>query len=126
MKDFVVSDKALQLNWVIYRLSSDHDHDATWRYISTSLLANGSGAFLFQCNYNCKLLCLSEHLPRIYKDVITYWQKIVATCPQNKHEVLDQVIWNNRFLIVNKKIDILPKLASGRNQSHFRLFLDAE
>ena len=79
MKDFVVFDEALKLNWVINRLSLDHGDDASWRYISTSLLANGGGAFLFQCNYDCKLLCLSEHLPRIYKDVITYWQKIVAT-----------------------------------------------
>ena len=73
------NENALKLNWVINRLSLDHGDDASWRYISTSLLANGGGAFLFQCNYDCKLLCLSEHLPRIYKDVITYWQKIVAT-----------------------------------------------
>ena len=99
MKDFVVFDKALKLNWV-NRLSSDHD--APWRYIPTSLLANVGGAFLFQCNYHLKLLCLSERLPRFYKDVIAYWQKIAATCPQNKPEVLDQVIWNNRFLIVKK------------------------
>ena len=94
MKDFVVFDKALKLNWV-NRLSSDHD--ARWKYIPTSVLAEVGGAFLFQCNYDCKLLCLIEHLPTIYKDVITYWQKIAATCSQSKPAVLDQVIWNRRF-----------------------------
>ena len=73
MKDFVVFDKALKLSWV-NRLSSDHD--APWRYIPTSLLANIGGAFLFQCNYDLKLFCLGERLPRFYKDVIAYWQKI--------------------------------------------------
>ena len=70
MKVFVIFDKALKLNWV-NRLCSDHD--APWKYIPTSLLANVGGAFLFKCNYDCKLLCLSEHLPRFYKDIITYW-----------------------------------------------------
>ena len=78
-------------------------------YSNPSLLVNVGGAFLFQCNYDCKLLCLSEHLPRVYKDIITYWQKIAATCPQNKTEVLDQVIWNNKFLIVNKKSIYFPR-----------------
>ena len=99
MKDFVIFDQALKQNWVNCLCS---DHDAPWKYIPTSLLVFVGGAFLFQCNYDCKLLCLSEHLPRFYKDIITYWQKIAATCPQNKTEVLDQVIWNNKFLIVIK------------------------
>ena len=106
IKDFVIFDKALKLNWV-NRLCSDHD--APWKYIPTSLLANVGGAFLFQCNYDCKLLCLSEHLPRFYKDIITYWQKIAVSCPQNKVEVLNQVIWNNRFLIVDKKSIYFPR-----------------
>ena len=44
MKDFVIFDKALKLNWV-NRLCSDHD--SPWKYIPTSLLANVCGAFLF-------------------------------------------------------------------------------
>ena len=49
MKDFVIFDKALKLNWVNRQCS---DHDAPWKYIPTSLLANAGGAFLFQCNYS--------------------------------------------------------------------------
>ncbi len=105
MKVFAIFDKALKLNWV-KRLCSDHD--APWKYISTSLLANVGGTFLFQCNYDCKLLCLSEQLPRFYKDIIVHWQKIASIFPQNKSEVLEQVIWNNRFLIVNKKSVYFP------------------
>ena len=106
MRDFVIFDQALKLNWV-NRLCSDHD--APWKYIPTSLLVNVGGALLFQCNYDCKLLCLSKHLPRFYKDIITYWQKIAATCPENKTDVLDQVIWNNKFLIVNKISIYFPR-----------------
>ena len=89
MKDFVIFDKALKLNWVT-RICSDHD--APWKYIPTSFLANVGGTFLFQCNYDCKLLCLSEYLPRFYKNIIAHWQKIASSDPQNKSEVLEQVI----------------------------------
>ena len=105
MKDFAIFDKALKLNWV-NRLCSDLS--TLWKYIPTSLLANVGGTFLFQCNYDCKLLCLSEYLPRFYKDIIALWQKITTTDPQNTSEVLEQVIWKNRFLIVNKKLLYFP------------------
>ena len=86
MKDFVIFDKALKLNWVT-RLCSDHD--ASWKCISTSFPANVGGTFLSHCNYDCKLLCLSEYLPRFYNNIIAHWQKIASTDPQNKSEVLE-------------------------------------
>ena len=63
---------------------------------------------MFQCNYGCNSLNLNKHVPSFYKD-ITYWQKITATCPQTKSEVLNQIIRNNRFLLVNKKSIYLPR-----------------
>ena len=82
MKDFVIFDKVLKLNWV-RRLCSNHD--APWRYIppfySTSIMTD------------CKLLCLSEYLPAsFYKDFISFWQKIAANSPKSNVEVLNQII----------------------------------
>ena len=90
MKDFVVFDKALKLNWV-NRLQTTTLHEDI---LQPLFLLMSVTPFLCQCNCDCRLFCLSDHLPRFqYKDVITYWQKIVATCPKNKPEVLNQVIW---------------------------------
>ena len=95
------------------------------RSIPTSFLANVGGTFLFQCKYDCKLLCLSEYLPRFYKNIIAHWQKIASTDPQNKSEVLEQVIWNNRFLIVNKKSVYFPHWHQA-GVTHISDLLDTE
>ena len=59
--------------------------------------------FLFDFNYDCKLLGLSEYLPAsFYKDFISYWQKIAANSPKSNVEVLNQIIYNNRLLNVEK------------------------
>ena len=49
IEDFIIFDKELKLNWVSHLCSV---HNATWKYISTSLLANVGGNLLFQCNYD--------------------------------------------------------------------------
>ena len=70
MKDFYIFDKALK------RLCSDSD--APWKYIPKSFLANVSGTELFKCNYDYNLLDLNGHLPEFYKQIIYYWQEIMA------------------------------------------------
>ena len=106
MKDFVLLDKALKLTW-IKRLCSDSD--APWKYIPKSFLSSVGGTELFKCNYDYKRLDLSNHLPEFYKQIINYWQEIASTTPHSKNEVLSQIIWNNRFIMINKKMVYLPR-----------------
>ena len=106
MKDFVLFDKALKLTW-IKRLCSDSD--APWKYIPKSFLSSVGGTELFKCNYDYNLLDLNNNLPEFYKQIINYWQKIASTTPHSKNEVLSQIIWNNRFIMINKKMVYLPQ-----------------
>ena len=98
MKDFSFFDKALKLTWV-KRLCSGIN--APWKYIPTYFLANVGGTELFNCNYDTKLLNLDKHIPSFYKQVISYWQEINLSTPENKEAVLQEIIWNNRFIKVN-------------------------
>ena len=106
MKDFVLFDKALKLTWV-KRLCSTSD--APWKYIPKSLLSTVSGTELFQCNYDYNLLDLTDHLPEFYKQIIHHWQEIVSTTPHKKTEILSQIIWNNKFITIEKKMVYLPQ-----------------
>ena len=63
---------------------------------------------LFKCNYDYNLLDLNGHLPEFYEQIIYYWQEIAAMEPHNKHEILSQTIWNNKFITINKKMIYLP------------------
>ena len=67
------------------------------------------GTELFKCNYDYNLLDLKNHLLEFYKQIINYWQEIASTTPHSKNKVLSQIIWNNRFITINKKIVYLPR-----------------
>ena len=68
-----------------------------------SLLTNIGGLDLFKCNYDINNLNLSKHLPDFYRVIIAYWQDLIADNPRNRNDVLEQVIWNNKFITFDKK-----------------------
>ena len=97
MKYFALFNKALKLNWV-KRLCSNSD--APWQYIPKSLLANVGGPELFKCNYDIGHLNLSKCLPAFYHEIITFWQDVIASNPKSKNDVLEQIVWNKKFIIL--------------------------
>ena len=88
MIDFTLFDKAL--------------NKRPWKFIPLSLLSNVGGNLLLRCNYNIQYLPLNENLPKFYRDIISHWQKINSTNSITKGNVLNQIIWNNQFIRVNK------------------------
>ena len=99
MTDFTVFDRALKLCWV-KRLYSDDD--APWKFIPISLLSGVGGTLIFRCNYDAGSINVTQSLPKFYKDIIVYWQKLANTVPGTKGDVLNQIIWNNKFIKVNR------------------------
>jgi len=100
MIDFTLFDKALKICWV-KRLCSEGDQ-AQKLIPCARLLSGVGGTLLFQCNYDIKYLNLSAKLPIFYKDVISHWQELNNVVPTTKKDVLDQIVWNNRFIKINK------------------------
>ena len=105
MIDFSLFDKALKTTWV-KRLCSDDTRP--WKFIPLSLLSNVGETLLFQCHYDIKYLDINEHLPKFYRDIILQWQEINTTTPNEKGDILNQVIWNNRFIRINKALVYFP------------------
>jgi len=99
MVDFTLFDKALKVCWV-KRLCSEGDQ--AWKLIPLRLLSGVGGTLLFQCSYDIKYLNLSADLPAFYKSVISHWQELNNAIPTTKKDVSDQIVWNNRFIKINK------------------------
>ena len=99
MVDFTLFDKALKICWV-KRLCSEGNE--AWKLIPPRLLSGVGRTLLFQCNYDTKYLNLSTNLPTFYKDVISHWQELNNVVPSAKKDVCDQIVWNNRFIKINK------------------------
>ena len=60
------------------------------------------GAFLFQCNYDLKLLDL-KNLSAFYKNVLAVWQELNSKDPLNTNKFKQDIIWNNQFIRINGK-----------------------
>ena len=58
---------------------------------------------LFKCNYDIGHLNLSKCLPAFYHEIITFWQDVIASNPKSKNDVLEQIVWNNKFIKSDKK-----------------------
>ena len=92
--------KALKTTWVRHLCS---ENSGPWEFIPLSLLWNIGGKLPFQCNYDVKSSYINEHLTKFYRDIILYWQELNSTTPEKKKEdILNQTIWNNRFIQINK------------------------
>ena len=59
---------------------------------------NVGGPELFKCNYDIGHLNLSKCLPAFYHEIITFWQDVIASNPKSKNDVLEQIVWNNKFI----------------------------
>ena len=56
---------------------------------------------LTACNFEVSKLNIS--LPAFYKQCIVAWSELNEREPSSIHEITNQVIWNNKFLSVDKK-----------------------
>ena len=105
MLDFTLFDNALKIVWVKRLCTND---ERPWKFIPLSLLSNVGGSLLFQCHYNIQYLPLNGNLPKFYRDIISHWQKIKNINPKTKGDALNQIIWNNQFIRVNKLSVFFP------------------
>ena len=75
--------------------------NASWSHIPLLLLKEVGGSFLFECNYDLK--CLKVSIPiKFYKDVLHTWQTMKQHIPENKERILNETLWNNRFIKIEK------------------------
>ena len=66
------------------------------------MLDKVGGAFLFQCNYDLKLLDL-KNLSAFYKNVLAVWQELNSIDLLNVKEFKQETIRNNQFKRINGK-----------------------
>ena len=76
-------------------------HNSTWKIFLDSCLADFGGSFLIKCNYDVRFL--PKTLPKFYKECLSEWadynKSPVVTLP----DVLKEIIWNNKFMCINRR-----------------------
>ena len=76
------------------------DYPSSWKTIFDKILSPIGGRFILNCNFDTTKLRVP--LPAYYKECLDAWSEINNITPSSFHEVVDEVIWNNRFLCIEK------------------------
>ena len=98
MPDFEIVNNALKATWI--KRLNDSNPAASWSHIPLAYLKNVGGRFLFECNFDLKFLKVSTPID-FYMEALEAWQKLICFTPESKEQILEEIIWNNRFIKIN-------------------------
>ena len=76
------------------------DYPSSWKIILGKILSPVGGHFLLYCNFNTSKLKIC--LPSYYKECLDAWSELNRKTPNSSHEVINEIIWNNRLLCIDK------------------------
>ena len=115
LPDFDIINDSLKVTWV--KCLSDSTETSIWSHIPLYYLQDVGGLSLLQCNFDLKLLKTDKPID-FYKEALKAWQKINNRTPRTKEQVLNEIVWNNRFIKIEGYSVYYKKTARGRrNQS---------
>jgi len=77
------------------------DYQSTCKSILDKLLSPVGGRFVSHCNFRISKLKIS--LPEYYKECFDAWSDLNGNTPTCYREIINELIWNNRFLCYDKK-----------------------
>ena len=98
MPDFEIVHNALKATWI--KRLNDSNPAASWSHIPLAYLKNVGGRFVFECNFDLKFLKVSIPID-FYMEALEAWQKLICFTPESKEQILEEIIWNNRFIKIN-------------------------
>ena len=90
--------ESLKIIW-IRRLSDDNFH--AWKSIPNALFLDLGVNAVFHDNFNPSTYCMQKNqsYPPFCQQLIDCWEKVSRKEPLNALEIVNQVIWNNNFLL---------------------------
>ena len=86
------------------------DSPCSWKIILDHYLHRVGGSLLFHCNFEYTKLPLD--LPDYYRECLTTWTKLTASTVSSLDEIVNQIIWNNKFICIGQNSVFNRKLFS--------------
>ena len=96
------------------------DSLCSWKIILAYYLHIVGGKCLFHCNFDLSKLPLK--LPDYYRKCLTTWTKLNVQPVTTLEEIVNQILWNNKFICIGQKSVFTRKLFSLRLQKVGDLF----
>jgi len=79
----------------------DLDYAADWKLVLDALLKPVGGSYLLKCNFS--LSDLPVKVSPFYAECLTLWSRFNTTLPVQVEDIMEEIVWNNKNILVNKK-----------------------
>ena len=101
LPDYEIVTKSLQCAWV-KRMKEGIGKQ--WMEIPSFYLENLGGPFIFDCDYDLRLLNLSN-MPAFYVDILKTWTEVQGLCNSDIHQnnFRSSILWNNKNITIEGK-----------------------
>ena len=119
LPDFDIINDSLKVTWV--KRLNDSTETSIWSHIPLYYLQDVGGLFHLQCNIDLKLLKTDIPID-FYKEALKAWQKINNRTPRTKEQVLNEIVWNNRFIKIEGGVSKTRGRGRGRVHCSFASF----
>ena len=90
------------------------DGNSSWKAILDEFLFNVGGKFILFCDFDTRKL--PAYIPAFYKEVEFEWSNLKNSNVVSYEDVIDQFIWKNKSIVVDKQSlcekigDLLPNM----------------
>ena len=85
------------------------DYSSPWKSILETFLGNIGGKSILYCNFDTRKLPI--YLPDFYKESLDAWSYVSTTSVVSYDDVVNQTIWNNKFILIENKSCYVKHLA---------------
>ena len=79
----------------------DPEYVADWKLVLDTLLKPVGGPYLLKCNFS--LSDLPIKVSPFYDECLTLWSKFNSTMSEQVEDILKEIVWNNKNILVNKE-----------------------
>ena len=76
------------------------DYPSTWKSFLNSCIFSVAGSQILHCNFDT--VKLKTQFPKYYKECFDTWPGLNSRTPVAFNDVMNEIIWNNRFICIDK------------------------
>jgi len=85
------------------------DYNSPWKSVLETVLGDIGGKSILCCNFDTRKLPI--YLPDFYKECLDAWSYVSTTNVVSYDDVVNQTIWNNKFILTENKSCYIKHLA---------------
>ena len=94
-------ESLIQAQMSFFKRYVDPEFVAAWKIVLDTLLKPVEGIYLLKCNFSLSDLAIK--VSPFYDEYLTLWSKLNSTMPEPVEDILNEIVWNNKNILVNKK-----------------------